>query len=75
MLYWFCGSYIFYCISNSKHLCMVGLCLNNVVLGLLTHLCSFMFAGGVPTEILIEVSAMYYCMYAWVHTLLYVYMY
>ena len=26
-------------------------------LGLLTHLCSFMFAGGVPTEILIEVSA------------------
>jgi len=28
-----------------------------VVLGLLTHLCSFMFAGGVPTEILIEVSA------------------
>ena len=35
-------------------------------LGLLTHLCSFMFAGGVPTEILIEVSIYIYtyvCMY------------
>ena len=49
---------------------MAGLCLNNVV-GLLTHLCSFMFAGGVPTEILIEVSATY-CTVIYVCTILYV---